>query len=327
MFRTALRNVLTHKARLLMTMLAVMLGVAFVSGTLVFTSTISDAYEKSSQKGFGHVDVAVQPNRQADDKQHPSIAPKLTQRMLDQVAQVPGAASATGMVKGFAAVADKNGELMGQGFGSSGANYYPGTDGKDARYPLKDGRAPMAPGEIALDSRTASRAGYKVGGTVRISVNGPVLKQKLTGIFTTEDGSVSAGGSLVLFDTATAQQLYAKPGEFSEIDVKAAAGTSQDALKASVQKILPRGTEAVTGKQLTDDQAKLIAEESQGMRNALLGFASVALVVSIFVIANTFTMLVAQRTKEFALLRAVGASRRQVTCSVLIEALVVGTVA
>ncbi|MWA07924.1 ABC transporter permease [Streptomyces sp. BA2] len=327
MFRTALRNVLAHKARLLMTVLAVMLGVAFVSGTLVFASTISEAYQKSSQKGFDNVDVAIQAHRQADDKQHPDAAPELTQRMLDQAEKAPGAAFATASINGFAAIADKKGKLIGEGFGSSGANYYPGTDGKDARYPLKDGRAPKSSGEIALDAKAAERGGYQVGDTVRISVDGPVLKQRLTGVFTTNDGNVSAGGSLALFDTATAQKFYAKPGKFSEIGVKAAPGTSQDALKASVQKILPRGTEAVTGKQLADEQAKLIAEESQGMRNALLGFAGVALVVGIFVIANTFTMLVAQRTKELALLRAVGASRRQVTRSVLIEALVVGTIA
>ncbi|MGW1196339.1 ABC transporter permease [Streptomyces sp. NPDC002536] len=327
MFRTALRNVLAHKARLLMTVLAVLLGVAFVSGTLVFTSTISQAYQKSSQKGFDHVDVAVQPHRQADDKERPGAAPKLTQQMLDQAAKVPGAASATGTVNGFAAIAGKDGKLIGQGFGSTGSNYYPGTDGKDARYPLKDGRAPKGAGEVALDAKTADRAGYKVGDTVRMSVNGPVLEQKLTGIFTTEDGNVSAGGSLALFDTATAQQLYAKPGEFNEIDVKAAAGTSQDALKTELDKVLPKTAETTTAKQLADDQAKIIAQGMDGMKTAMLAFAGISLFVGIFIIANTFTMLVAQRTKELALLRAVGASRRQVTRSVLIEALVVGTVA
>ncbi|WP_411107255.1 ABC transporter permease [Streptomyces sp. cmx-4-9] len=327
MFQIALRNVLAHRTRLLMTLLAVLLGVAFVAGTLVFTSTVSAAYQKSSQKGFDHVDVAVQLHQQANDQRHPGDAPKLTQGILDSVAVVPGAASATGTVYGFAAIADKNGRLIGQGFGSSGTNYYPGTDGKDARYPLKSGAPPRSSGEIALDAKTADRAGYTVGDTVRMSVNGPVLEQKLTGIFTTADGNVSAGGSLALFDTDTAQQLYLKPGEFSEIGVKAATGTSQVALKGSIEKILPGWAQAVTGKQMADEQAKLIAEDSRNMRNALLGFASVALVVGIFVIANTFTMLVAQRTKELALLRAVGATRRQVTHSVLTEALVVGTIA
>ncbi|MEU3755649.1 ABC transporter permease [Streptomyces olivoreticuli] len=327
MFRTALRNVLAHKARLLMTVLAVLLGVAFVSGTLVFTNTISDAYQKSSQKGFDHVDVAIQPHTADRDKGKPGEAPKLTQHLLDQAGKVPGAASATGSVGGFAAVADKHGKLVGEGFNSSGANYYPGADGKDSRYPLKDGRAPRGTGEIALDAKTADRGGYKVGDTVRLSVDGPVLEKKLTGVFTTDDGNVSAGGSLALFDTATAQKLYAKPGEFGEIDVKAAPGISQGALKTAVEKVLPRDAEATTGKELADEQAKAIAQGMDGMKTGMLAFAGISLFVGIFIIANTFTMLVSQRTKELALMRAVGASRGQVTRSVLIEAFVVGAVA
>ncbi|MEV4437921.1 FtsX-like permease family protein [Streptomyces sp. NPDC049577] len=327
MFRTALRNVLAHKARLLMTVLAVMLGVAFVSGTLVFTSTVSDAFQKSSEKGFTGVDVAIEPHHTGRADDAPGAASQLSQRLLDQAAHVPGAASATGSVSGFAAVAGKNGKLVGEGFSSTGANYYPGAGGKDPRYPLKSGRAPQGPDEIALDTRTAERAGYKVGDTVRMSVDGPVLKQKLTGIFTTDDGNVAAGGSLALFDTATAQKFYAKPGEFSRIEVKAAPGTSQAALKTSLEKVLPKDAEATTAKELADEQSRVIAQSMDGMRTSLLVFAGISLFVGVFIIANTFTMLVAQRTKELALLRAVGASRRQVTRSVLIEAFVVGSVA
>ena len=328
MFRTALRNVLAHKARLLMTVLAVMLGVAFVSGTLVFTSTISDAFQRSSQKGFDHVDVALQPHGSESRSGAPGGAPDLGQKLLDKVAAVPGAASATGTVSGFTAVADKHGKLIGDGFSTRGGNYYPGTDGKDARYPLRDGAAPRNGAQIALDAHTADRAGYRVGDTVRISVDGPVREAKLTGIFTTDDGTVAAGGSLALFDTASAQKLFAAPGAYSEIDVRAAPGTSQSALKAAVDKVLPRdGVEATTGKKLADDQAEQIAKSMDGMKTGLLAFAGIALFVGIFIIANTFTMLVAQRTKELALMRAVGASRRQVTRSVLIEAFVVGAIA
>ncbi|MEU9502529.1 ABC transporter permease [Streptomyces sp. NPDC048196] len=328
MFRTALRNVLAHKARLLMTVLAVMLGVAFVSGTLVFTSTISDAFQASSQKGFDRVDVAVQPRSAGDHQGAPGRTPRLDRKLLDAAAKVPGAASATGTVSGFTAIADKKGELLGDGFSTLGGNYFPGKDGTDARYPLRDGSAPKGPHEFALDARTADKAGYKVGDTVRISVDGPVREQKLTGVFTTDDGTVAAGGSLALFDTPTAQKLFAAPGTFSEIDVTAAPGTSQTALKAAVDKVLPKdGAEATTGRQLADEQAKSIARRMDGMKTGLLVFAGIALFVGVFIIANTFTMLVAQRTKELALLRAVGASRRQVTRSVLIEAFVVGAVA
>ncbi|MER7795384.1 FtsX-like permease family protein [Streptomyces sp. NPDC097640] len=327
MLRTALRNVLAHKARLMMTVLAVLLGVAFVSGTLVFTDTISSAYQKSSEKGFSGVDVAIQPDKSDKDSGNPGAAPRLTQRLLDQAGQVPGAASAIGAVSGYTAVADKNGDLLGNGFANTGANYYPGADGKDPRYTLTDGRAPKAAGEVALDSKTADRGHYKVGDTVRLSVDGPVRQEKVVGVFTTDDGNVAAGGSLVLFDTANAQRLFAKPGEFDEIDLKAAPGTSQATLKSGVDKILPKDAEATTGQQLADDQAALIKQQMSGMQTGMLVFAGISLFVGIFIIANTFTMLVAQRTRELALMRAVGASRRQVTRSVLIEATAVGAVA
>ncbi|GGT26051.1 ABC transporter permease [Streptomyces chromofuscus] len=325
MFRTALRNVLAHKARLLMTVLAVMLGVAFVSGTLVFTNTISEAYQSKAAKGFDQVDVAVTPKFQDAEGDRVGKRHDLTDALLDRSAQVPGAASAIGVVQGFTAVAGKDGKLVGDGFGTRGANYW-GT--KDPRYPLVDGRAPKGEGEILIDAETARRTGYEVGDTVRLSVNGPVLTPEITGVFTTDDGNVAAGGSLALFDTATAQALFGKAGTYDEIDVKAKAGVTQAALKAQLDKALPKGSvETTTGRRLADDQAEVIASSMSGLKQGLLVFAGISLFVGTFIIANTFTMLVAQRTRELALLRAVGASRRQVTRSVLIEAVVVGTIA
>ncbi|MET7380573.1 ABC transporter permease [Streptomyces sp. NPDC005526] len=325
MFRTALRNVSAHKGRLLMTVLAVMLGVAFVSGTLVFTNTLSDAYRKSSAKGFGQVDVAVRPAYRESEGDRLGKAPELTRALLDRSARVPGAASAVGVVGGFTALADKHGELIGGGFQSQGGNFW-GTD--DPRYPLRSGAAPHGRDQVAIDSETARRAGYRVGDTVRLSVDGPVLTPTISGIFTTDDGNVAAGGSLALFDTATAQRLFGKPGTYDEIDVRAKSGTSQGALKAQLDRALPKGAaETTTGARLAEDQARAISASMSGLRQGLLVFAGIALFVGTFIIANTFTMLVAQRTKELALLRAVGASRRQVTRSVLIEAFVVGAVA
>ncbi|MBL1082137.1 ABC transporter permease [Streptomyces actinomycinicus] len=325
MFRTALRNVLAHKARLLMTVLAVMLGVAFVSGTLVFTNTVSDALQKSSAKGFERVDVAVRPEYQDSEGNEVGKTPELTQALLDKAARVPGAASATGVLSGFTAVADKDGKLVGGDWQSAGGNYW-GT--KDPRYPLVSGHAPRGKGEVLIDSGTAKRAGYRVGDTVRLSVDGPVLTPTVSGIFTTDDGNVAAGGSLTLFDTPTAQALFGKKGTYDEIDVQAEAGTGQSTLKAALDKALPaKLVETTTGKQLADDQARMISASMSGLKQGLLVFAGIALFVGTFIIANTFTMLVAQRTRELALLRAVGASRRQVTRSVLIEAFAVGTVA
>ncbi|MGW7073585.1 ABC transporter permease [Streptomyces sp. NPDC054855] len=331
MFRTALRNVLAHKARLLMTVLAVMLGVAFVSGTLVFTDTFGNAYKNKSAKSFDHVSVAVQteggsPFYASGDDSEAKTPPRLTDALLKKTQDLPGADSAIGGVSGFTALADKDGKLVGGEWGTTGANYYPGKGGKDPRYDFTKGAAPKSAGDIALDSRTAERTGYQTGDTVRYSTDGPVKTAKISGVFDTDDGSVLAGGSLVVFDNDTALEVLGKT-QYDEIDVKAAAGTSETALKSSVEKILPKDTDAVTGAQLSDDQDTMIEEQTKSMSQVLLIFAGIALFVGIFIIANTFTMLVAQRTKELALMRAVGASRRQVTRSVLIEAFLVGLVA
>ncbi|PJE95667.1 ABC transporter [Streptomyces carminius] len=336
MFRTALRNVLAHKARLLMTTLAVMLGVAFVAGTLVFTATLSEAFERSSQKGYEAVDVSVQPDwstggggegsEEADgEPADPELA--LTEGLLEKLRGVDGVASAFGTATGTVALADKDGELVGDGWSTFGNNHAAVDGGQDPRYDLRDGRAPRRAGEVALDSRTAERTGYEVGDTVRLSVDGPVREEKVTGVFDTDDGFVAAGGVLVLFDTATAQKLFASPGHYSEIILAAEGGVTQTELKERVEEVLPRQAEAVTGDELTAVQARTVESQMEGMRTGLLVFAGISLFVGSFIIANTFTMLVAQRTRELALLRAVGAGRRQVTRSVLIEALVVGTVA
>ncbi|MFI6089045.1 ABC transporter permease [Streptomyces sp. NPDC051218] len=324
MFRTALRNVLAHKARLLMTVLAVMLGVAFVSGTLVFTDTFGNAYKNKSAKSFDHVSVAIQQFGGEEDEAKQK--PRLTDSLLKKADGLPGADSAIAGVTGFTALADKDGKLVGGEWGTSGANYFPGKDGKDPRYDFTKGAAPKSAGDIALDARTAERTGYKVGDTVRYSTDGPVHTAKISGVFDTEDGSVLAGGSLAVFDNDTALKVLGKT-EYDEIDVKAAAGTSETALKSSIDKILPKDSKALTGAELKSDQDEMIEQQTSSMSQVLLIFAGIALFVGIFIIANTFTMLVAQRTKELALMRAVGASRRQVTRSVLIEAFLVGLVA
>ncbi|MEV7196764.1 FtsX-like permease family protein [Streptomyces sp. NPDC093510] len=329
MFRTALRNVLTHKARLLMTVLAVMLGVAFVSGTLVFTDTFGNAYKNKSAKSFDHVSVAITSDStySGDDSGHgPKQKPELTDSLLKKADGLPGAGSVLGSVSGFTALADKDGKLVGGEWGTTGANYFPGKDGKDPRYDFTEGAAPKSAGDIALDSRTAGRTGYKVGDSVRYSTDGPVRTAKVSGIFDTDEGSVVAGGSLVVFDNKTALKALNK-NQYDEIDVKAAPGTSEAALNSAVEKILPKDSSTMTGGELKAQQDDMIERQTSSMSQVLLIFAGIALFVGIFIIANTFTMLVAQRTKELALMRAVGASRRQVTRSVLIEAFLVGMIA
>ncbi|MFG3406503.1 ABC transporter permease [Streptomyces sp. NPDC048142] len=323
MFRTALRNVLAHKARLLMTVLAVMLGVAFVSGTLVFTDTLGNAFRNQSAKSYDDVAVAVETYAGGRDEKTPGI----DDATLEKIRGLDGVTSATGRVSGFAGVADPDGKLIGNGWSNTGANFAPGKDGKDASYAFTDGSGPARNGSVALDKDTASKGEYKVGDPVRVATNGPVKEYTLSGIFTTEDGAVNAGGSLVLFDTATAQQLYLKPGVFQGATVTAADGVSDQKLLDAIVPLLPKEATAQTGQALADQQAKDIENGMAGLNGMLLAFAGIALFVGIFLIANTFTMLIAQRTRELALMRAIGATRRQIKRSVLLEAAVVGTIA
>ncbi|MFD5464673.1 ABC transporter permease [Kitasatospora sp. NPDC127059] len=334
MFRTALRNVLAHKGRLLMTMLAVLLGTAFVAGTLVFSDTVGQALRTQNSKSYADIAVTV-----SDDSavgrgydhgaSHAAGAPALTEDARQKIAALPGVADARGVVSGFAGIADKKGALIGNGFSTTGTNYVPGADGTDPRYPLVQGRGPKDATEIALDTRTAEKGGFKVGDTVRVAVNGPVMELKLTGTLHTNDPRVMAGGSLAAFDGATAQDLYLSPGRYASLDVKAKPGTDDAALLTAVKQALPQGDaiEARTGRELAAAQDRMIAQGSKILNTFLLSFAAIALFVGIFIIANTFSMLVAQRTKELALLRAVGATRRQITRSVKIEAALVGLTA
>ncbi|MFG3139898.1 ABC transporter permease [Streptomyces sp. NPDC048211] len=323
MFRTALRNVLSHKARLLMTVLAVMLGVAFVSGTLVFTDTLGNAFRNQSAKSYDDIAVAV--TTHADQRDAKSTA--IDAATLKKIQALDGVASATGRVDGFAGVADPDGRLIGNGWSNTGSNFAPGKDGKDAQYTFTDGSGPAAAGSVALDEDTAKKGEYEVGDKVRVATNGPVKEYTLSGVFTTEDGAVNAGGSLVLFDTPVAQKLFLRPGEFRDVNVAASPGTSDEQVLAAVEPLLPKDAEAKTGTVRADEQADQTETALSSLNKLLLAFAGIALFVGVFLIANTFTMLVAQRTKELALLRAVGASRRQVKRSVLLEAAVVGLIA
>ncbi|MGW2634494.1 ABC transporter permease [Streptomyces chattanoogensis] len=336
MLRTALRNVLAHKARLLMTALAVLLGVAFVAGTLVFGDTTASAFRNASAQSLKDVAVSVQ-DEQASEADPAAVSPAqgsgdrtttaLNAALANKIRALPGVASVRATVNGQATLAGKDGRPVNadSSWQNLATNYLPGKDGKDSHFPLKEGRGPANDGELALDAKTAQKAGYRIGDTVRFATDGPALTKKLVGIVTTDDPRITAGGTLTLFDTTTAQKLFHTPGRFHEIAVAAQPGTDEHALTARVQALLPeKGAMATSGADLAARQSKQIAETTTRLTKSLLAFAGIALFVGVFLIANTFTMLIAQRSREIALLRAVGASRRQVVRSVLIEAALVG---
>ncbi|OKI97216.1 ABC transporter permease [Kitasatospora sp. CB01950] len=330
MYRTALRNLLAHKGRLLMTALAIMLGTAFVAGSMVFSDTVDQATRNSYSTSFDDLSVMVSdPAASASGGfRGQRSSAELNEETVAKIAALPGVAKTRAVVGDFTGVADKQNKLIGPAWSARSANFVPDASGNDPRYPMVQGRGPRAAGEIALDRKTAESGGYRVGDTVRIAINGPAVNTQLTGIFTTTDPMVAGGGSLTLLDTASAQQQLLTPGQFSSIEVTAKPGISAQALREQVAPVVAYSKRFTvqTAEQLRTEQSTMIARRTHSLEQVLLAFAAISLFVGIFIIANTFTMLIAQRTKELALLRAIGAARAQVTKSVLAEAALIGLV-
>ncbi|MEU1372318.1 FtsX-like permease family protein [Streptomyces triculaminicus] len=330
MLRTALRNVLAHKARLVMTVLAVCLGVAFVSGTLVFADSSAAAYRAAASQNFAGIAVTVtakEPPPGAAANQRTSV---LDDALARKLADVPGVAAVRPSVDGSATLNAADGTPMraDKAWAHLAAAYVPGADGKDSRYPLVKGHAPTSGDELAVDSGTAAAGHLRIGGTVTLATDGPVMTKRLVGIVTTKDSRVTAGGTLALFDKATAQRLFATPGHYTGIDLSATPGTNQVELSNRVTAMLPADrAEATSGSAQATQQATNVDMQTRGYKKLPLVFAGVSLFIGSFLVVNTFTMLITRRTREIALLRAIGASRRQVVRSVLWEALLVGLAA
>ncbi|MFF4317846.1 FtsX-like permease family protein [Streptomyces sp. NPDC001568] len=323
MFRTALRNVFAHKARLLMTAFAVMLGVTFVTGSLVFGDSLNRAAAARATDGYERLAVSVFP----EGSPAGGAPPGIDAATVATLARVPGVAVAAGRVDGFAAVAGRDGRPIAGGTSHRGANFAPGTGGIDPAYRFTRGAGPTGTDTIALDESTAAKGGYRVGDTVRVGTHQGAASYTLSGVFRTDGTKLPSGGSLTLFHEATAQRLFLEPGRYGTVEVTAAPGTDAARLLSRVEAVLPPNTGAATGAQLARIQENLATGDGDTMSQILLGFAAVALFVATFLISNTFTMLVARRTRELALMRAVGASRAQVRRILLTESLLVGALA
>ncbi|MFJ5675719.1 ABC transporter permease [Streptomyces sp. NPDC093097] len=329
MLRTALRNVLAHKARLLMTVLAVCLGVGFISGSLVFADSTTAAHRAAMSRSYADIAVSVTPQYRPGAPAGEQYG-ALDDTLVHKLSTLPGVASARPAANGSVTLSAKDGTPMRADSmsGKFGVSYLPGPDGKDSRYPLTAGRAPRNGGELALDRGTAAAAGYALGDTVTLATDRPVLKLRLVGLVTTTDSRVNAGGTLAVFDKATAQRLFAAPGHYNQIDLTAVPGTGQPQLADQVSAVLPPDrAEATTGTAQADQQSVFINATTHSYERLPLLFAAVSLFIGSFLVINTFTMLVARRRREIALLRAIGATRRQVVRSVLAEAALVGLAA
>ncbi|HEV7628734.1 MAG TPA: FtsX-like permease family protein [Streptomyces sp.] len=325
MFRTAVRNLRAHRLRFTLPGIAVLLGVAFVSGSLMYTDSIQAGQAQARSDSLPDVSVTVRAAEQQTGPGKPGdeATVQLDDHLVNRLRQLPGATGVRGTVEGPAFLVGRNGDLVGEPQQSSGVNWVPDNGGKDSRYRLINGRGPRTSDEIAVDERSAEQAGYRVGDRVRVVVTGTARNARLTGTFSGHDSRLDLGGTLTAFRTATASQCFTSPGNYSQITLTSSPGTSQLRLAEQAEQLLPPGAEAVTRARL---DAETILEDPK-LRDILLSFAAVALGVSVFLVANTFTMLSAARAREHALLRAVGATRRQVLRLILTEAGLVGAVA
>ncbi|MFP3967287.1 FtsX-like permease family protein [Actinomadura fulvescens] len=319
MAKVTLRNLAAHKIRLVLTAVAVILGVAFVSGTLIFTDTMNKQFDDLFDRVGKGVAVDVRAKKLTDDFEDDGLsAQPVPASLVERIRAIPGAKDVRGNVSGYAAVVGTNGKIVGteqQGPPQLGVNWTPGGD-----YDLKEGRAPAGPAEVAIDAKTAEKGKLRIGDTAKVVVQGPPRQVKIVGLIDT--GNLM-GATVTAFDTATAQRLLLKPGFFNDIQM-GSAGPGETELRDSVAKILPANVEAITGTKLREDAKSDVATIMNFFRTFLLVFAFISIFVGAFIIFNTFSMLVAQRTRELALLRAIGAARRQVTRAVLGEAIAVG---
>ncbi|TQK45041.1 putative ABC transport system permease protein [Streptomyces sp. SLBN-118] len=322
--KTSLRNFFAHKGRMALSAVAVLLSVAFVSGTLVFTDTMNTTFDKLFAATAS--DVTVTPKGSGDDENPKTGKPEsLPASLVGTVAKADGVKSAEGGVSSMnVTVVNSENKDMGSSNGAPtiAANW---TSNDLKAMEITSGHAPRGPTEVMVDADTADKHHLGIGDELRtIAVTGD-FTAKISGIASFK--VTNPGAAVVYFDTPTAQrELLGAEGRFTRISVTGADGVSDEQLKQNVAKTLHAPFKLQTAKEAADAGRADVGSFLDVMKYAMLGFAGIALLVGIFLIVNTFSMLVAQRTREIGLMRAIGSSRKQVNRSVLVEALLLGVV-
>jgi putative ABC transport system permease protein len=329
MIGVALKGLMGRKVRALLTAFAVVIGVAMVSGTFVLTDTIQKAFDGIFTASYQQTDAVIAGKEIV--KGSSSGAATIPESLLAEVQALPEVGAAGGTIAPIESNEAKIIGRDGKDIGSGGAPQF--GLGNDASQPqfsplkLKTGQWPEGPKQVALDAGTAADQNFKVGDTVTVSTLGSKSRYEVTGIATFGDVDSLGGATMAIWDLETAQALLHKEGRFDGISIAAKEGTSSDELVSAVQPLVPASLEVKDSQQ----QAAADAKETNGFVNIiryfLLGFGAIALFVGAFVIFNTLSITVAQRTREFATLRTLGASRKQVMRSVVIEGLVIGLLA
>jgi putative ABC transport system permease protein len=332
MFKVTVKGLLGHKARLVSTSIAIILGVAFMAGTLVLTDTVGKTFNDLFSDIYRDTDAVVRSSQTIDSQagggggfQQRANVPET---LLPTVRSAPGVAAADGNVSGYAQFVDKQGKAIGdpgRGAPTFGGNW--GTVPQLNPYHLVTGGPPTQADQVVMDKSSADKAGYVLNDQVKVLTQSGSSEFTLVGIAKFGDSDNSLGATSAFFTTEEAQKLVGKPGEYNEIGVVAADGVSQQQLADNIRPVLPGGDEVLTGAAYTKEVQDQLAKGLAFFNTFLLIFALISLFVGSFIIYNTFSIIVAQRSKELAMLRAVGAGRRQVVRSVLLEALLVGVVA
>jgi len=326
MLKMTWRNLFARKVRLGLSAFAVVLGVAFVAGSFIFTDAMGDAFDGIIEGSTADVEVAYQGANGFDSQQDARTIPVSVVNRLDQLPEVGSVHPSVQLNSVY--VIGRNGKVVG-GNGPPGLAFnYSGTTSLAGKpiVTLSSGAFPQGPGQVALDVDTARKAGYGVGDTVTLVTPGdpPTLKARVSGLVEFGSGGLN-GATLTLFDVRVLQkEFFGGRDVYSTISLDAAPGVSQTRLRDAAQQVLPHGVVARTGDELVRKNKAQLDEVLGFLNTFLLVFAGVSLVVGTFLIVNTFSILVAQRSRELALLRALGASRRQVNVSVLVEAVAVG---
>jgi putative ABC transport system permease protein len=330
MFTATFRSMVAHKLRLLLTTASIALGVALLAGTLILTNTMGVAFDMLFGKIGSGTDAVVR--TEAPYTQTDGVGTNrgpIDAAVLDQVRQVDGVRAAEGSVQGYALLTDTHGRAVTTNGGAPTNGYSMASD-EELRgdVELLSGHAPTNAHEVAIDATSAEKHHIPLGSSIKVLFQGPTQEFTVVGTVGYGDGIKDLGGTTsAYFDPATAQQVLGTPGTFDRIDVSAEPGVSQAELAERLSKVIPDGTEAVTGKAVAKENADATKENFK-MVGIIFGiFAGIALFVGSFIIWNTFTMTVTQRQREIALLRAIGARRRQVLGSLLLEAVGLGVLA
>jgi putative ABC transport system permease protein len=324
MRKVTLRGLLAHKLRLALTALAIVLGVTFISGTLVLTDTLNNTFSTLFTSVYHKIDFQVRGVPELGSGANATRNP-LPESLITSVRAVPGVGSAYGEVEGYAQFVARDGKPISSTVGNLGLEFDP--DQQISSLHLIAGSPPATSNDVVMDAATAQSYGFSVGQRVRVlSASVPPRTFTITGIAQFGSDNNLAGATIAAFALPTAQRELGEAGLLDDINVVAKPGADKAAVQAAIARILPSGAQVVTGQTVINESTSSVSQALSFFNTALLIFALISLFVGAFTIYNTFSIIVGQRTRELALLRVVGASRRQVFRSVLGEAAIVGLV-